>query len=130
MGEDLPRRAQSRAQSLLPEKGPFDEEPDRSDLGRGTKGDLILAWQSDLAAAVGLCEVVGWEKSSGEGTDLVLRPIEVFTRPVRLHDLKKTTHPELKTVASLKQGNAATIYPTTAKEARTLLAACGSAHTL
>ena len=95
-----------------------------------SKGDLILAWQSDRAAAIGLCEVVGWEESSTEGTDLVLRPIEVFARPVRLHDLKKTTHPELRTVASLKQGNAATIYPTTNNEARALLAACGSTHAL
>ena len=93
-------------------------------------GDLILAWQSNRHAAIGLCEVVGWDESSTGIDDLLLHPIEEFDKPVKLHVLKRTTHPELQDVASLKQGNAATIYRTTTEEARMLLAACGSAHTL
>ncbi|HVL40315.1 MAG TPA: EVE domain-containing protein [Fimbriimonadaceae bacterium] len=91
------------------------------------KGDLILAWQSDKRGAVGVCEVRRFEYTS-RGQELVIRPIERFPSLVRLHELKKTTLPELQTVAALKQGNVATLYETSRDEARLLLTACGSSH--
>ena len=90
------------------------------------KGDLILAWQTDKARAVGLCEVAGWKPSQVEGRDLLLMPVEKFDPPVRLHELKRTSHPKLATVAALRPGNVATIYRTTTSEARLLLGACGA----
>ena len=88
------------------------------------KGDLVVAWQTDKGHAVGLCEVVGWKASKVDGRDLVLLPVEEFDPPVRLHDLKRTTHPKLATVSALKPGNVATIYRTSRSEARLILQAC------
>ena len=106
------------ASSRADDKRIFDDEIER--------GDLVLAWQSDLSAAIGLCEVTGSQPSEHYGLDLVLRPVERFSAPVKLHVLKRTTHPELQKVQALKQGLIRTIYPTSSKEARLLLAACGS----
>lgn len=88
-------------------------------------GDVVLAWQSDESAAIGLCEVTGRRRSKHGGSDLMLKAVERFPRPVKLHALKKTTRPELKDVVALKQGHIRTIYPTSAKEAGLLLEACG-----
>lgn len=74
------------------------------------KGDLILAWQTDKGHAVGLCEVIGWKTSKIDGLDLILVPVEEFDPPVRLHQLKRTTHPKLASVTALKPGHVATIY--------------------
>ncbi len=90
-------------------------------------GDLVLASQTDKHGAVGVCEVEAIEDSS-RGNELVLRPIERFLRPVRLHELKKTTFPKSQTGAALKQGNVATLYETSPDEALLLLTACGSSH--
>ncbi len=91
------------------------------------KGDLILAWQSDKHGAVGVCEVRRFEYTP-RGQELVIRPIERFPSPVRLHELKKTSFPKLQTIAALKQGNVATLYETSREEAWELLRACGSSH--
>jgi hypothetical protein len=88
-------------------------------------GDLVLAWQTDKHGAVGVCEVVAFKVTS-RGREPVLRPIERFPSFVRLHELKKTTFPELKSIAALKQGNIATLYETSRDEAWDLLRACGS----
>ncbi len=91
------------------------------------KGDLILAWQTNKKSAIGVCEVTGLKKTS-RGQELVIRPIERFPSPVRLHELKKTTFPELQNIAALKQGNVATLYETSREEAWQLLKACGCTH--
>jgi predicted RNA-binding protein with PUA-like domain len=111
-----------------------------------TAGDLVLAWQTDKKAAIGIAEVVGFEDveedvividENDDGTfteseevlsfpHVLLKARERFPKAVRLHDLKKTTNPELANVSALKQGNVATIYRTTRSEARMLLNACNS----
>ena len=98
-------------------------------------GDLILAWQTDESAAVGVAEVVGFETAEQGTRDgvmkvehVVLKAVERFPQPVRLHELKKTTNPELAAVPSLKQGNVATIYRTSRAHAYDLLRACNSRY--
>jgi predicted RNA-binding protein with PUA-like domain len=111
-------------------------------------GDLVLAWQTDRKAAIGVAEVVGFEDVDeevifvDEGDDgtvveteevmsfphVLLQAREHFPKPIRLHDLKKTTNPELASVSALKQGNVATIYRTTPWEAQVLLRACNSRY--
>jgi hypothetical protein len=90
-------------------------------------GDLVLAWQTDKCGAVGVCEVVAL-RDSARGQDVVLRRLERFPSPVRLHELKKTTFPELKDIAALNQGNIATLYETSRNEAFQLLTACNSSY--
>ena len=98
-------------------------------------GDRILARQTDESAAIGVAEVVGVETAK-QGTrygvmkveHVLLKAVERFPQPVRLHDLKKTTNPELAAVPSLKQGNVATIYRTTRAHAYDLLRACNSRY--
>ena len=91
------------------------------------RGDLILAWQTDKSGAIGVCEVESIEDSP-RGNELVIRPVEHFSSPVRLHELKKTTFLELQNISALKQGHVATLYETTRDEAWLLLKACGSEH--
>ena len=90
-------------------------------------GDLILAWQTDKHAAVGVAEVVGFEMR-GQDRQVLLEAREEFPRPVQLHKLKKSTNPELNSVSALKQGKVATIYRTDHSEARALLNACSSRY--
>jgi hypothetical protein len=90
-------------------------------------GDLILAWQTDLKAAIGIAEVVGFTYV-GQDKHVLLEAREEFPNPVHLHALKKTTNPELRTVSALKQGNVATIYRTDHREAQALLHACNSRY--
>jgi predicted RNA-binding protein with PUA-like domain len=110
--------------------------------------DLVLAWQTDKKAAIGVAEVVGFEDVDEEVTfvderedgsvveteevmsfqHVLLQARERFPQPVRLHDLKKTTFPELTNVSALKQGNVATVYRTTPWEAHMLLKACNSRY--
>ena len=89
-------------------------------------GDLILSWQTDRSAAIGVCEVTRLTTDRQGHRRLYLRPVERFPKPVKLHQLKRTTHPELMTVGALKPGVIATIYETTRPEAFQLLGACGS----
>src|SRR6266545_5406345 len=56
-------------------------------------GDLVLAVQTDRRAAVGLCRVAELIDYADDGRmerDLILEPVQLFERPVRLHELKKT----------------------------------------
>jgi hypothetical protein len=97
-------------------------------------GDLILAWQTDRRAAIGVAEVVGFLTADREvqgelivnAEHIVLEAREEFPKPVRLHELKRTTMPKLAEVPALKQANVATIYRTTPQHAHLLLKACGS----
>jgi hypothetical protein len=90
------------------------------------KGDLVLAYQSNLRAAIGLCEVDDLDDYEDEGgfqREIILRPVERFLRPVKLHDLKSSI-PELASVKALRPALIQTIYATTIEEANVLLAAC------
>jgi hypothetical protein len=87
-------------------------------------GDLVLAWQVDKGAALGLCEVTGF-KTAQRGQEIKLKWVEVFPSPVLLNVLKRTNR-ELQKVEAFQQGFTATLYDTTTKEAHALLRACGS----
>lgn len=87
-------------------------------------GDLILAWQSDRQAAVGVCKVDSF-KSTTRGQEVLFRWIERFDPPMHINE-EKRTNPRLAAVRAFKQGNAGTLYPTTRAEARVLLQACHS----
>ena len=50
-------------------------------------GDLILAWQTDKRAAIGIAEVVGF-KMRGQDQHVLLQARERFPVPVPLHELK------------------------------------------
>lgn len=86
--------------------------------------DLILAWQSDRQAAVGICEVDSF-KSTRRGQEVLLTWLERFDPPVHINEVKRTNR-RLDAVRAFKQGNAGTLYATTRPEARVLLQACGS----
>jgi hypothetical protein len=91
-------------------------------------GDLVLAVQTDRRVAVGLCRVAELNDYPGEDgrieRELILEPVQLFERPVRLYDLKKTRS-ALARVQALRQGPIQSLYATTAAEARVLLRACG-----
>jgi Domain of unknown function (DUF3883) len=92
-------------------------------------GDMVLAYQTDLRAAVGLCEVddlVDYVDEEGEPQrDMMLRPVESFAEPVKLHELKRTD-PVLAGARALRPGWPQTLYATTPEEARALLTACNA----
>ncbi len=88
-------------------------------------GDLILAWQTDEHAAVGVAEVVGF-KTKGYVKHALLEARERFPKLVPLRMLRRTTNPELVDMPALTQGNIANFYPTTQTEAQALLKACNS----
>jgi hypothetical protein len=94
-----------------------------------TPGDVIFAYQTDLQAAVGLCELtdlVDYVDQDGEPQrEMWLRPIERFPRPVKIHELKGTD-PVLAGARALRRGWPQTLYATTLQEAAALLAACGA----
>jgi hypothetical protein len=91
-------------------------------------GDLILCWQTDRQAALGIATVVSvTERQDGE-SELWLRAVERFPRPVRLHQIKKVTYPKLQQVSALKRGPMHTIYETSSQEAYWLLDAAGSSQ--
>lgn len=77
---------------------------------------------------MGLCEVdelEDYEDEDGLQREMILRPVERFPRPVRLHDLKSTI-PELAKVKALRPALIQTLYATTIEEANVLLTACGA----
>ena len=67
-------------------------------------------------------------KMEGVENWIFLDVVELFKKPVKLHELKRTTHQELQTVSALTPGNLKTIYSTTRQEAFWLLGACGSSQ--
>jgi hypothetical protein len=87
-------------------------------------GDLILAWQSDRQAAVGVCKVDSF-KSTKRGQEVMLKWLDRFDPPVHINQAKRSNQ-RLAAVRAFKQGNAGTLYPTTRPEAWVLLEACGS----
>lgn len=92
-------------------------------------GDLVLCWQTDQRAAVGLAELtelIDWTGRDGAAhRTMMLRLVgQPFDQPVPLLDLRKTDR-QLATVTAFRSGVPATLYPTTAREARLLLRACG-----
>jgi Domain of unknown function (DUF3883) len=94
-------------------------------------GDLILAYQTDQQAAVGLCEVeelVDYvDELDQPQREMILRPIERFPEPVKIHQLKHAD-PVLRAAAALRSGFPQTLYATTPAEAAALLVACGAKY--
>lgn len=93
------------------------------------KGDLVLAWQTDQRAAVGLCRVhdlEDWIDSDGEAQRAMILRLEgePFSPPVPLLDLRKTNS-ALAKVSAFSGGYPATLYSTSAEEAKVILKACG-----
>lgn len=98
------------------------------------RGDLVLAWQTDKRVAVGLCRVHNLEDridSDGEAQrELILRlEGEPFSPPVPLLDLKKSNS-ALAKVRAFSAGYPATLYSTSAEEAKVILNACGVSKVL
>lgn len=89
-----------------------------------TPGDFVLAYQTNLKAALGLCHITRLPRTS-KGKAPYCRPVCAFDLPVKLHELKHTI-PDLKQVRALRQGLVQTCYATTMEEARVLLRACGT----
>ncbi len=89
-------------------------------------GDLILCWQTDRQAALGIAEVANATTRHDGENELWLETVERFSKPVRLHQIKKATYPKLQQVSALKRGPMHTIYETTTQEAYWLLDAAGS----
>src|SRR3954465_6432060 len=56
-----------------------------SRLAKVQPGDLLIAYQTDEKAAVGLCRVL---EVNHDKPSLTFHPIERFSRPARLHELK------------------------------------------
>ena len=89
-------------------------------------GDYVLAWQSDLRAAVGLCRLTDLRQFGGpEDLNIILEPVgSKFPSPVKILDMKKT-NPAIAAVKAFRQGLAGTIYSTDESEADLLLRVCG-----
>ena len=96
-------------------------------------GDVILAYQTDQQAAVGLCvvaDLVDYIDDLDEPQrEMVLRPIERFPQPVKIHQLKHAD-PVLAGAVALRPGWPQTLYPTTREEAAALMAACRAKYQL
>jgi hypothetical protein len=91
-------------------------------------GDLVLAWQTNRKEAVGLCrihELQDWTDENGvQQRTMVLNLIgEPFSPAVRLLDIRKS-NAALARVRAFRPGYPATLYETSAQEARTLLKVC------
>lgn len=91
------------------------------------RGDLVLAWQSDRRAAVGVLRFDGIV-DSGQFQRIRLTPLRRFDVPVPILDLRRSV-PDLAHVAAFQPGFPRTLYRTTAAEARLLLDVCGYRHT-
>jgi len=94
-----------------------------------SRGDLVLCWQSDRRAAVGLCRVDSLRDSiddDGEKQrELWLQLLgEPFSPPVPILDMRKGDA-KLATVGCFRPGWPNTLYATTPTEASLLLRACG-----
>lgn len=89
-------------------------------------GDLVLAWQTDRRAAVGLCRVSSLRDSvsrDGNQREMLLSLIgEPFSPPVPLLDLRRRDR-DLARVRAFRKGQVQTLYETSTDEARVLLRA-------
>jgi hypothetical protein len=82
-------------------------------------GDVVLAYQTDQQAAVGLCvveDLVDYvDDLDAPQREMILRPIERFPQPVKIHQLKRGD-PVLEGAAALRSGFPQTLYRTTPEE--------------
>src|SRR3990172_2696954 len=88
-------------------------------------GDLILAYQTDRRAAIGICELIELVETEEGETEMLLAPRERFTSPVDILSLKKSD-PSVATIGAFRQGQVQTLYETSQEEAQTLLRVCGA----
>jgi hypothetical protein len=95
----------------------------RALIAKVQAGDLIIAYQTDQRAAIGICRVVG-VVPEGDEPAVQFEPTLLFANAVKLHELKRSV-PELQAVQALRQGPVQSFYELTPGEARTVLAACG-----
>ncbi len=86
-------------------------------------GDLVLAWQSDKQAALGLCRVSELA-DDGQDIGIVLETVKRFEQPVKLLEWKGRS-PALANGNAFRQGNAGTIFEATPAEAAEILRICG-----
>jgi predicted RNA-binding protein with PUA-like domain len=86
-------------------------------------GDIIVAYQTEQRAAIGICEICGVERTDSR-PHVRFVPRRRFARPAKLHDLKKSNE-RLREVDALRQGPVQSFYRLTNEEARTVLVACG-----
>ena len=99
-------------------------------------GDIVLAWQTDLGAAVAICRVarlVDWRDAECEDQrDMELELIQVLDPPVELLEMRKSDPALAKAMSAFRRGFAGTLYATSARDAKVLLEAChaGSAALL
>lgn len=93
-------------------------------------GDLILCYQTDVQAGIGVARVTTLTQRGDGENQLWLEPVERFPKPVRLHDLKKKAYPQLQGVFALKAGPIMTLYETNRQEAYWLLDAAQSSQRL
>ncbi len=85
-------------------------------------GHLVLAWQSDRPAAMGLCRMADLPED-GYDISIVLETLMVFQKPINLLKYKRT-YPALKNGTGFQQGNAGTLFPTTPEEAKVIFQLC------
>ena len=85
-------------------------------------GDLVLAWQSDKQAALGLCRVSELA-DDGQDIGIVLETVMRFEQPVKLLEWKDHS-PALANGKAFRQGNAGTIFETTPAESAEILRIC------
>lgn len=106
-------------------KGDFGGRSRRMFLEEITPGDLVLAYQTDDEAAIGLCRVERFSSQGGQREKVFLKPLKRFRNPIKLHELKKKS-PALARVRALRNGSAqGALHATTPEEALELLDACG-----
>lgn len=90
-------------------------------------GHLALCYQTDRREMVGVCELVRFvhtPRGFRKGRNLILKPLEKFPTPVKIHELKNVI-PGLSRVRALKPGPK-TLYEVNDQEAQIILSACGS----
>jgi Domain of unknown function (DUF3883) len=93
--------------------------------------DLVLCYQTDQREMVGVCELVRFvhiSRGFRRGRNIILKPLERFPAPVKIHALKNVI-PGLKRVRALKPG-LKTLYDVNNQEAPVLLYACGLRPTI
>lgn len=89
------------------------------------KHDLVLAWQTNRHAAIGLCRVVAL-KPRGDEIALVLASVSRFAKPIKLLKFK-SSNPAPRRGSAFVQGRQGTLFETTHDEAQEILRLCGCA---
>src|SRR5882762_7786051 len=96
------------------------------ELSNASRGDTILAYQTDRNELVGVACVVGW-KPQGKFKRLVLKPVRPIG--VRVRPLKEGSA-KVASIPALQPGQIRTLYPISRTDAATLLKAAGTHLTL